>query len=110
VLFVAGFELIESAGEPAADGRVAKIVHHAVEQTKTFRVPPKRGWSTPSFANWPPRSRRCRRRAAAGVLAEYFSHPSGSCARGSRSSAPTHAQTARMESAARDRLRALARG
>src|ERR1035437_4521637 len=36
VLFVAGFELLDAAGEAAADGRVAKIVHHAVEQTKTL--------------------------------------------------------------------------
>src|SRR3954466_9190564 len=36
VLFIAGFELIEAAGSPEAEGRVAKIVHHAVEQTKTL--------------------------------------------------------------------------
>lgn len=38
VLFVAGFELIEAAGD-GDDGRVAKIVHHAVEQTKTLASP-----------------------------------------------------------------------
>jgi 16S rRNA (cytosine967-C5)-methyltransferase len=35
VLFIAGFELIEAASDKD-DGRVAKIVHHAVEQTKTL--------------------------------------------------------------------------
>src|ERR1051325_8389385 len=33
VLFIAGFELIEASADQD-DGRVAKIVHHAVEQTK----------------------------------------------------------------------------
>src|SRR5437899_2953496 len=36
VLFVAGYELIESADSPAAEGRTAKIVHHAVEQAKSI--------------------------------------------------------------------------
>ncbi|MES2696596.1 MAG: RsmB/NOP family class I SAM-dependent RNA methyltransferase [Verrucomicrobiota bacterium] len=35
VLFIAGFELIEARQDDDA-GRVAKIVHHAVEQTKTL--------------------------------------------------------------------------
>lgn len=35
VLFIAGFELIE-ARQDSDQGRVAKIVHHAVEQTKTL--------------------------------------------------------------------------
>jgi len=39
VLFVAGFELIEAKGTPEADGMTAKIVHHAVEQTKTLASP-----------------------------------------------------------------------
>jgi 16S rRNA (cytosine967-C5)-methyltransferase len=38
VLFIAGFELIE-ATQDGDDGRVAKIVHHAVEQTKTLASP-----------------------------------------------------------------------
>jgi 16S rRNA (cytosine967-C5)-methyltransferase len=38
VLFIAGFELIDAAGD-ADDGRVAKIVHHAVEQTKSLASP-----------------------------------------------------------------------
>ena len=37
-LFIAGFELIESS-EDRDDGRVAKIVHHAVEQTKLLATP-----------------------------------------------------------------------
>src|SRR3954469_17085505 len=36
VLFIAGFELIEAVGSPSENGMVAKIVHHAVEQTKTL--------------------------------------------------------------------------
>jgi 16S rRNA (cytosine967-C5)-methyltransferase len=38
VLFIAGFELIEAA-QSHDDARVAKIVHHAVEQTKTLASP-----------------------------------------------------------------------
>ena len=38
VLFVAGFELIEAA-QDRDDGRIAKIVHHAVEQTKSLASP-----------------------------------------------------------------------
>ncbi len=37
-LYVAGFELIDAALD-GDDGRVAKIVHHAVEQTKTLSSP-----------------------------------------------------------------------
>jgi 16S rRNA (cytosine967-C5)-methyltransferase len=39
VLFVAGFELIEAAGDAADAGRAARIVHHAVEQTKELASP-----------------------------------------------------------------------
>src|SRR6185436_1300362 len=39
VLFVAGYELIEAADSPEGAGLVAKIVHHAVEQTKTLANP-----------------------------------------------------------------------
>lgn len=38
VLLIAGFELIEAAADQD-DGRVAKIVHHAVEQTKSLASP-----------------------------------------------------------------------
>lgn len=77
VLFVAGFELIESAGRSADDGMVAKIVHHSVEQTKALASAAEARLvnavvrklaaelSTPAPAA----------DAAASVLAEYFSHP-----------------------------------
>jgi 16S rRNA (cytosine967-C5)-methyltransferase len=42
-LCVAGFELIEAAGDAADTGRVAKIVHHAVEQTKHLASPAEAG-------------------------------------------------------------------
>ena len=42
VLFVAGFELIESGGKSVDEGMVAKIVHHAVEQTKRLASPADR--------------------------------------------------------------------
>ena len=38
ILFIAGFELIEAILD-RDDGRVAKIVHHAVEQTKSLASP-----------------------------------------------------------------------
>lgn len=76
VLFVAGFELIDAAGEPEADGRVAKIVHHAVEQTKTLASPAESRLVNAvvrklaaALAGPPPAG------AAAADLAEYFSHP-----------------------------------
>jgi len=39
ILFVAGFELIEAAAGSAEAGRAARIVHHAVEQTKDLASP-----------------------------------------------------------------------
>jgi 16S rRNA (cytosine967-C5)-methyltransferase len=77
VLFVAGYELIEAADAPAADGRVAKIVHHAVEQTKTLASPAEsrlvnavvRKLSAALVTPPPPAG------ANAEALAEYFSHP-----------------------------------
>jgi 16S rRNA (cytosine967-C5)-methyltransferase len=39
VLFVAGFELIEAADDPADPGRAARIVHHAVGQAKELASP-----------------------------------------------------------------------
>lgn len=42
VLFIAGFELLEAVGDgsqPPAEGRVEKIVHHAVGQTKALASP-----------------------------------------------------------------------
>jgi tRNA and rRNA cytosine-C5-methylases len=76
VLFVAGFELIEAQAE-AEEGRVAKIVHHAVERTKTLTSPAEarlvnavvRKLAGALAVPPPPKL------APAEVLAEYFSHP-----------------------------------
>ena len=79
VLCVAGFELIENAqpAEEARAGRVAKIVHHAVEQTKALASPAEARLVNavvrklaPALATPPPP-----RDAGIEVLAEYFSHP-----------------------------------
>lgn len=76
VLFVAGFELIDAHEKLVADGIVAKIVHHAVEQAKTLASPAEArlvnavvrklalALEEPMPAAPPP-----------AVLAEYFSHP-----------------------------------
>ncbi|MDO8544923.1 MAG: RsmB/NOP family class I SAM-dependent RNA methyltransferase [Opitutaceae bacterium] len=79
VLFVAGFELLEAANtsDAESDGLVAKIVHHAVEQTKALASP-----AEARLVN------AVARKLAAAVaqplpvadakpeeLAEYFSHP-----------------------------------
>ncbi len=77
VLFVAGFELIESAGKSAEEGMVAKIVHHAVDQTKKLASQAEaklvnavvRKLATALAVPPPPKL------ASADVLAEYFSHP-----------------------------------
>lgn len=77
VLFVAGFELLDAAGEAAADGRVAKIVHHAVEQTKTLASPAEarlvnavvRKLAAALASPAPPAA------AEPAQLAEFFSHP-----------------------------------
>lgn len=76
VLFVAGFELIEAAGEAEGSGRVAKIVHHAVEQTKTLASPAEARLVNAvvrklaaALAEPPPAA------PPPAVLAEYFSHP-----------------------------------
>jgi len=77
VLFVAGFELIEAAGKSREDGLVAKIVHHAVEQTKRLASPAEARLVNAvvrklagALASPPPP-----KVASAEVLAEYFSHP-----------------------------------
>lgn len=77
VLFVAGFELIEAASAAPAEGRAAKIVHHAVEQTKNLASPAEarlvnavvRKLSTSLIATPPGPD------AGPQVLAEYYSHP-----------------------------------
>jgi 16S rRNA (cytosine967-C5)-methyltransferase len=77
VLFVAGFELIDAAEKLVADGIVAKIVHHAVEQTKTLA-----SLAEARLVNAVVRKLAAVLVAAApsaaaepAQLAEYFSHP-----------------------------------
>ena len=78
VLYVAGFELVE-AGQGGPDGGLAaRIVHHAVERTKTLASPAEarmvnavvRKLAAAFAAQSPPG-----RLASAGELAEYHSHP-----------------------------------
>lgn len=77
VLLMAGYELIEAADSPAADGLVAKIVHHAVEQTKAVASKSEAGLvnavvrKLAAVLAVPPPPKL----ASAEVLAEYFSHP-----------------------------------
>lgn len=77
VLFVAGFELIEATGSPEADGMVAKIVHHAVDQTKALASP-----AEARLVNAVVRKMAAAlaepapgKLASAEELSEYFSHP-----------------------------------
>ncbi len=77
VLHIAGYELIEAVGQPEADGAVAKIVHHAVEQAKVLASPAEARLVNavvrklaPLLAAAPPP-----KLATAEALAEYFSHP-----------------------------------
>jgi 16S rRNA (cytosine967-C5)-methyltransferase len=76
VLFIAGFELIEAADDED-QGRVAKIVHHAVEQTKSLASPSEAGLVNavvrklaPLMAQPAPTLN-----VSAEELGEYFSHP-----------------------------------
>ncbi len=79
-LFVAGFELIDALGDgsrPPADGQVAKIVHHAVEQTKALASPAEARLVNAvarklasALVQAPPGAD-----APIEQLAEYFSHP-----------------------------------
>jgi 16S rRNA (cytosine967-C5)-methyltransferase len=78
VLYVAGFELIEAAAD-AEEGRVAKIVHHAVEQTKVLASPAEARLVNavvrklaPAMAGPAPAAEA---NTDADALAEYFSHP-----------------------------------
>ncbi len=77
VLLMAGYELLEGAAQPAEEGLVAKIVHHAVEQAKALASPAEARLVNavvrklaPLLAVAPPA-----KLATAEVLAEYFSHP-----------------------------------
>lgn len=76
VLFIAGFELIEAAADQD-EGRVAKIVHHAVEQTKSLASPSEARLVNAvvrklavSLAQPPPTMN-----VSAEELGAYFSHP-----------------------------------
>lgn len=82
VLYLAAFELIEAEADGAAagkieDGKVAKIVHHAVEQAKQLASP-----AEARLVNAVVRKLAAAlalpapgKLAPAAVLAEYFSHP-----------------------------------
>jgi 16S rRNA (cytosine967-C5)-methyltransferase len=79
VLFVAGAELIEAANStvPAGEGRVAKIVHHAVEQTKSLASPAEARLVNAVVRKLAPALGRPAPAAHAAVeeIGEYFSHP-----------------------------------
>jgi 16S rRNA (cytosine967-C5)-methyltransferase len=77
VLLVAGFELIEAAAAPDADARVAKIVHHAVEQTKTLASPAEARLVNAVVRKLTTLAREPAPAATAPVeeLARFYSHP-----------------------------------
>jgi 16S rRNA (cytosine967-C5)-methyltransferase len=79
VLFIAGYELLENLDTRGAEaeGRVPRIVHHAVEQTKALASPAEARLVNAvgrklaaALARSAPAAD-----ASAGELAEYFSHP-----------------------------------
>jgi 16S rRNA (cytosine967-C5)-methyltransferase len=86
VLYVAGYELIEAGATPE-EGQAAKIVHHAVEQTKTIASPAESrlvnavgrklaaALAKPAPVAVAPTSSKRSPQATAEELAEYFSHP-----------------------------------
>ena len=76
VLFIAGFELIEAADDRDA-GRVAKIVHHAVEQTKSIASPSEARLVNAVVRKLAPAMARPAPtlNVSAAELGEYFSHP-----------------------------------
>jgi 16S rRNA (cytosine967-C5)-methyltransferase len=86
VLLLTGFELIEAgeAGGEKDEGKTARIVHHAVEKTKTFASAPEarlvnavaRKLAAAFAAQTPPAAL-----ASGDMLAEWFSHPSWLVAR-----------------------------
>lgn len=78
ILFIAGFELMEASDRPADEGRVAKIVHHAVEQTKALASPAEARLVNavvrklaPLLMSAPPPAAT----SDAATLAAFFSHP-----------------------------------
>lgn len=79
VLFVAGFELIEAVHSqaPESDGLVPKIVHHAVEQTKSLASPAEARLVNAVVRKLAPELARPAPPASAPAedLAAFFSHP-----------------------------------
>jgi 16S rRNA (cytosine967-C5)-methyltransferase len=77
VLYLAGFELLEAASDPADSGRPARIVHHAVDQAKARTSAAEarlvnavaRKLAAHLVTEAPPAE------APAEALAEYYSHP-----------------------------------
>lgn len=78
ILMVAGFELIDAYAGPETEAQIAKVVHHAVEQSKRLVAPQElklinavlRRVGEELGVDKVPGSL-----AQASVLAEYFSHP-----------------------------------
>jgi 16S rRNA (cytosine967-C5)-methyltransferase len=78
ILYVAAFELIEGLAMAAADGLAAKVVHHAVEQTKHLASPAEARLVNAvvrKVAALVPTQRTPGPLASASVLADYYSHP-----------------------------------
>jgi 16S rRNA (cytosine967-C5)-methyltransferase len=77
VLFLAGFELIEAAGEDGASGRAPKIVHHAVTQAKELASAAEARMVNAVVRRLAELMLRPAPapNATAEELAEYFSHP-----------------------------------
>jgi 16S rRNA (cytosine967-C5)-methyltransferase len=75
-LFIAGFELIEAAEDRDA-GRVARIVHHAVEQTKSLASPAEARLVNAVMRKLAPalETPAPTLNVSADELGEYFSHP-----------------------------------
>ncbi len=79
VLFVSGFELLDAVNSPdsGGEGRVARIVHHAVEQTKALASPAEARLVNAVARKLAAALVRSAPAANASVdeLAEFFSHP-----------------------------------
>jgi len=77
VLCVAGFELLETAEHEDREGQVAKIVHHAVEQTKHLSSPAEARLVNAVVRKLAPLLAQPAppKLALPEVLADYFSHP-----------------------------------
>lgn len=77
VLFVAGFELIEAAAGEDAAGQTARIVHHAVEQTKSLASPAEARLVNAVVRKLAPLMAKSAppKLATPEALADYFSHP-----------------------------------